>query len=124
MRSTASPSRPDTPILRRVAFHRRDAHPAWAALVTACAALGLALPPPMSRARGAEVELDDMSIADLKRVYLACDRAADDGRLTRAGVMHCSVVYETLKRRAFGGDFDRLREWSRTQLTTTGGHTR
>jgi hypothetical protein len=28
------------------------------------------------------------------------------------GVMECSVIYEELKRRVFGGDFGRLREWS------------
>ncbi len=67
-----------------------------------------------------DVEREGSSVAELKRVYLACDQAAADGRLTSAGVMHCSVVYESLKRRAFGGDFDRLRAWSRAQPKSTG----
>jgi len=52
------------------------------------------------------------SVAELKRAYLWCSRAAIDGELDQAGIMGCSVVYEALKDRAFDGDFDRLHAWS------------
>lgn len=61
-------------------------------------------------------EADDStqaSVAELKRAYLRCSRAAIDGELDRAGIMQCSVVYEMLKHRAFDGDFDKLYAWSR-----------
>lgn len=105
----------------RSAARRRFAPPDWVALVAVCAALGPALSAAAApRAVAGEVEVEALSIAELKRVYLACDQAAADGRLTSAGVMQCSVVYEHLKRRAFGGDFERLRVWSRAQSRTAG----
>ena len=70
---------------------------------------------PAVRAQSPGIDPDSISIAALKRVYLACNRAVLDGWLDGAGVMQCSVVYEALKQRAFGGDFDRLLAWSRAQ---------
>ena len=49
----------------------------------------------------------------LKLRYLRCEQAASDGTLDRAGVMSCSVVYEELKHRVFGGSFDALHAWWR-----------
>ena len=60
-------------------------------------------------------ELVAASIDQLKRAYLGCSREALDGGLSKPGIMHCSIVYEELKRRAFDGDFDRLLAWSRAQ---------
>ena len=57
----------------------------------------------------------DASVDALKRAYLACDRSAMRGQLSSGGIMHCSMVYEELKRRAFGGDFDKLLAWSNSQ---------
>ncbi len=54
-------------------------------------------------------------IDELKSVYLACNRAATGGQLNTGGIMKCSVVYEELKRRAFGGDFHKLLAWSKAQ---------
>jgi hypothetical protein len=59
--------------------------------------------------------LKDLSIDELKRVYLGCDSAAIGGQLSKSEIMLCSVVYEELKQRAFGGDFDKLLAWSRAQ---------
>lgn len=71
-----------------------------------------------SPARGSsDGELDTVSVDELKRIYLACGRAAESGRLETAGIMQCSIVYEALKRRAFGGDFARLLAWSRAQTS-------
>jgi|AP12_2_1047962.scaffolds.fasta_scaffold01352_4 hypothetical protein len=54
-------------------------------------------------------------IDELKSAYLACNRAATRGRLNTGGIMKCSVVYEELKQRAFGGDFHKLLAWSKAQ---------
>jgi hypothetical protein len=58
-----------------------------------------------------------VSIEELKFAYLSCNRAAMDGHLDKATIMQCSVVYEELKRRAFGGDFEKLLAWSRREGT-------
>lgn len=55
------------------------------------------------------------SIEELKRTYLDCERGALSARLSREEIMSCSIVYEKLKRRAFGGDYTRLRAWWDTQ---------
>jgi hypothetical protein len=70
---------------------------------------------PMAHSQSLDSELIRIPIVELKRVYLACNRAAIDGRLNTGGIMHCSVVYEELKRRAFGGDFHKLLAWSKVQ---------
>lgn len=57
-----------------------------------------------------------MPIGELKRVYLDCERAVLAGGLGGGGIMQCSIVYEELKRRAFSGDFQRLKAWSDQQL--------
>ena len=68
-----------------------------------------------SAAHGSNGEQIDASVDALKREYLACDRSAMSGQLSSGGIMHCSIVYEELKRRAFGGDFDKLLVWSNSQ---------
>lgn len=55
------------------------------------------------------------AIDKLKEAYLACNRDASSGGFNRAGIMRCSMIYEELKQRAFGGDFLRLLEWSSAQ---------
>ncbi len=54
----------------------------------------------------------------LKEVYLDCERAAVHGDLDTGAIMHCSEVYEELKRRAFGGDFRRLKAWADAHTAT------
>ena len=54
----------------------------------------------------------EMSVERLKSAYLECERAAVDGRLATGEIMLCSVLYEELKRRAFDGDFPRLKAWA------------
>jgi hypothetical protein len=60
-------------------------------------------------------EPKDVPIDELKRAYLSCSGAALSGRLSGGEIMACSLVYEELKRRAFGGDFHKLLAWSKTQ---------
>jgi len=83
-------------------------------LAAGCALLALAWPAASSaRERAADDWPASASVAELKNAYLACDRAAMAGLLTSTGIMRCSMVYDTLKNRAFGGDFLKLREGSR-----------
>lgn len=72
-----------------------------------------ALTAPIAQAGPGGDTLARASIDELKRAYLSCSRAALGSQLDRAGVMQCSVIYEVLKQRAFGGEFDTLYAWSR-----------
>lgn len=62
----------------------------------------------------------DIPIDTLKQVYLVCERASLAGSLGTGEVMNCSIVYEELKRKAFGGSFQRLKAWSDSQLAAGG----
>jgi hypothetical protein len=99
------PARPVAGAVREVlvrinalpSFARRPAFAAAALVVSAAAS------PPATSA--------EFTIDDLKGAYLACERATAAGKLGDAHVMECSVIYEELKQRAFGGDFRSLRTW-------------
>jgi hypothetical protein len=52
-----------------------------------------------------------MQIEELKGVYLGCEQAAAASRLGGDDVMYCSLIYEELKERAFGGEFRRIKSW-------------
>jgi hypothetical protein len=56
-----------------------------------------------------------LTVAELKTIYLDCDRDVMRGLLGGAEAKACSVVYEELKKRAFDGDFDKFLAWSRVQ---------
>jgi hypothetical protein len=48
---------------------------------------------------------------ELRRLSLACHKESMRGRMPRAAIMQCSVVYEELKLREFDGDFEGLNRW-------------
>jgi len=73
------------------------------AMVTAVAA-------PPDRSHLAAVTVDELKVA-----YLECDRRASHALLDVADAAHCSMVFEELKQRAFGGDWNRLLAWWRAQ---------
>jgi hypothetical protein len=52
-------------------------------------------------------------LAGLERRYLACNRAAMEQALGFGEAAQCSVTYERLLSERFGGDFERLLQWSR-----------
>lgn len=60
------------------------------------------------------VRLERLSDLDLKRYYLRCSQAARN-ELGSGGIALCSIGYELLLQRAFGGDFYALLAWSREQ---------
>jgi hypothetical protein len=56
-----------------------------------------------------------LTSAELKRVYLACDRDSSTARLGMQQATQCSIVHEELKQRVFGGNFDHMLAWWREQ---------
>ncbi|MGA0608635.1 hypothetical protein [Caldimonas sp. KR1-144] len=52
-----------------------------------------------------------MPVAELKRVYLHCDRLSARSVLDRGSAEFCSLVAEQLRLRGFDGSFERLIAW-------------
>ena len=61
-----------------------------------------------------------LTVAELKTIYLTCDRDAMRGILGSPEMAACSMVYEELKKRAFDGDFEKLLAWSQAQSSANG----
>jgi hypothetical protein len=53
----------------------------------------------------------EVAIDDLKGAYIACERADAASELRMDDIIRCSIIYEELKQRAFGGDFLSVRKW-------------
>lgn len=53
----------------------------------------------------------ELSAPELKLAYIDCDRRAAREALDLQDAADCSFIYEALKKRVFGGDYLRLREW-------------
>ena len=64
-----------------------------------------------------EAQLEQATADQLKAIYIDCSSEAKQRLLGTGEAMACSIVYETLKRRVFGGGFEALFAWSRTQRT-------
>jgi hypothetical protein len=75
----------------------------------------LALGASMAFAQTGKADIASAPIDNLKRVYLACDRAASRQLLDFGTAAHCSMVSEALQQRAFDGNFDRLLAWWRAE---------
>ena len=60
-------------------------------------------------------DLPELSEAELKHYFMVCDRNASEGLLDDADAATCSVIYEMLKDRCFGGDSKALLEWWREE---------
>jgi hypothetical protein len=74
-------------------------------------ALGAALMPALAPGKTSGDPLPELTLDELKRSYLACERASMTRVLRFAEAAQCSIVYEALKVRAFDGDFEKLRAW-------------
>lgn len=59
--------------------------------------------------------LHELSERDLKARYLQCSQAALQGQLGSQEIALCSLGYEVLLRRVFGGDYLALFAWSRSE---------
>lgn len=64
--------------------------------------LALSAPAAAGGAHAIDPGLERLPIAELKQIYLVCERQAAEGERDRGWAMHCSTAYEILKRRAFG----------------------
>lgn len=98
----ASPREPGPSVGRRMVWH-------------ALAAAALCAASAVAHAREPRDEAAQVPIQTLKRDYLACHRASLRHALDSGEAMHCSVIYEALKHRAFGDDFERMLAWTRAQ---------
>jgi len=58
---------------------------------------------------------DEMTIEQLQRVWLQCDRLASTSFVQPGSAAACSRIHEQLLRRGFGGDFTRMLTWWQTQ---------
>lgn len=85
------------------------------AVIGVVALMQLAIATPLAHGNSSGEEPNAVPLGELKRAYLACSDTAVDGRMSSGSIMQCSMVYEALKRRAFGGDFEKLLAWSRDQ---------
>jgi len=70
------------------------------------------------------LNLREVTVDALKMTNLSCERAATRSELGTAAIMQFSVVYEELRRRAFGGDFEKFRAWSASQSKIPGSRQR
>jgi hypothetical protein len=88
-----------------------------AACMAVCVGLVTLIPEmaPPAHAQSPDPVRANMPMDQLKSTYLDCERAAMAGDLNAGAIGHCSIVYEELKRRAFGGNFQRLKVWSDAQ---------
>lgn len=50
-------------------------------------------------------------IAELEENFWQCEHASSDGMIDAAMAAHCDAVTDELKKRKFGGDFERLLQW-------------
>lgn len=87
----------------------------------ACALLGALALGAHAQAAAPAVALGGASHEELKAAFLHCDRLATTEYFDGNAAASCSIVYEALKARVFGGDFERLMAWWRTQQRSAKG---
>jgi hypothetical protein len=81
-----------------------------------CAVLiTLSLSSPSRAGPAIPVALQQLSVTDLKAVYLGCERSASRSVLGPGDAATCSIAFEELKRRAFDGNFENFLTWWRAQ---------
>lgn len=59
--------------------------------------------------------LTGQTIDQLKATYLDCDRRASIAMLDFGDAASCSLVHEELRQRGFGGDWNRMLAWWKSQ---------
>jgi hypothetical protein len=96
-----------------------------AAAAAAAPRVPAASPAPAAPARSAPnalaaKPLDGATADELKAAYLHCDRLARTEEFDGAAAAACSVVYEALKARVFGGDTERVIAWMQQQRAAAG----
>ena len=57
------------------------------------------------------VEVSSADLADLEGAFWVCDYVATVRGTANVDVTACTAVYDAMKERKFGGDFDKLLTW-------------
>ena len=73
-------------------------------------------PVPLAPFEEAVAEIRTLTESELKRFYLQCSRASMLGRMSGGEIQLCSVGYEQLLQRVFGGNFREFLEWRRNAV--------
>lgn len=73
-------------------------------------------PVPLAPFEEAVAEIRTLTEAELKRFYLRCARASVRGHISGGEIQLCSVGYEQLLQRVFGGNFREFLEWRRNAV--------
>jgi hypothetical protein len=77
--------------------------------------LALAVVSTASMAQTDRSHVAALTADELKVIALECNRRASQTLLGVAEATHCSLAFEELKQRVFGGDFGRLLAWWQEQ---------
>lgn len=103
--------------LRRLNPNRVDgAHARLLAAMAATAAIALSVAAP---AHAQPDPIGDATPEQLKLTYLACEERAAAEPLDAATAQLCSVFYEALKSKVFGGSYDALLAWWQAERRVT-----
>jgi hypothetical protein len=102
-------------MLQPTTKQRRVSHVTSTAITTIALLLGCIASASAQQPQSESGDKKQLTVAELKTIYLDCDRDVMRGLLGGAEAKACSVVYEELKKRAFDGDFDKFLAWSRVQ---------
>jgi hypothetical protein len=87
-------------------------------LAGTCFAQSSGLPPSFEVEARLAAQLEQASPEQLKANYADCSNEAERRLLGSGEAAVCSIIYETLKRRVFGGDFAALLAWSKSMSET------
>jgi hypothetical protein len=63
-------------------------------------------------------DIRSLSVAELKAIYLECERLASNAVLDLTSAAYCSMVSEELLERSFGGNFEQMLNWWRSTRQT------
>jgi hypothetical protein len=89
----------------------------YGARAAAALAVGLALGwtgagDAVDRPPGVDRQVDARErVAELEKTFWQCEQAAGAKTLDAVMAAHCDAVTDELKKRKFGGDFERLLQW-------------
>jgi hypothetical protein len=76
-------------------------------------AIAATAPAALSAVTLPEHEIAGASSAQLRAAYLECDRVTAEMRVDLGVMITCGMVGDVLRRRDFGGDFERQLQWWR-----------
>lgn len=71
-----------------------------------------------------DLSLTSMPLSRLEEHYWACDHLIAHSMPTTAEMEQCSMVYETLRQRRFGGSTEKFVQWLKQRLAPAGIDTR